>query len=67
MSVQTHCIYIISRQQQQQKGTLIYFRASTGEFNVCWDRAREDLTHSGFESVWGESADFQGSSTCFLG
>lgn len=34
----------------EQKGTLIYFWASTGEFNVCWDWAREGLTHS--EALW---------------
>lgn len=67
MSAQANCIYIISRQQQQQKGTLIYFRASTGEFNVDWDQAREDLTHSGLKSVWGGSAGFQSGSTCFFG
>ena len=41
--------------------------ASTGEFNVDWDQAREDLTHSGLKSVWGGSAGFQSGSTCFFG
>lgn len=50
----------------EQKGTLIYSRASTGEFNVCWDRAREDLTHSEVLSAEGGAVGFWNDLPAFL-